>query len=126
MKLTHRHIDNAILRAIHSFAGADERWRERRHTPMTDTQLAKCVSSEIGLGGGFSTWSPEDPERFGPTRFVNYGGGGFPSDGTRCWVELKDDDHDTLTKVSGIALLDHVRRLCDVPHADGSLQQPLL
>ena len=46
-------LDKALLGALHSMAGAKERWAKRLKAPVNDAELAEAVGYEFGSMGGF-------------------------------------------------------------------------
>lgn len=61
-------LDKALLGALHSMAGSEERWRKRLKAPMADAALLGAVSYEFGSMGGF----------MGSGMAYNYRGGTSP------------------------------------------------
>jgi hypothetical protein len=45
----------AFMRAVHSFANADERWQQRAVSGLTDDELKEALRYELGIAGGSSS-----------------------------------------------------------------------
>lgn len=50
--LSQSDIESCFIRAVHSFANAKQRWKERATTGLTDQELHDALKYELGIAGG--------------------------------------------------------------------------
>jgi hypothetical protein len=101
----------ALYRAIHSTAGATERWAERAATAMKDDELRQAVEYELSSFGGFT---------FGEGVSVIH-----KAKGLLIWAGRGMANVDGPPLFSGTGTMMVVRELCGIDSPDQSLQLKL-
>lgn len=105
--LSQQDIHAAFIRAVHSMAGAKDRWQQRIKTGLNDPALQEALQYELGLFGGFSARDMLS---------IAYQGAGL-----KIWASWDGVNHCTDTPIlQGKQTIAYAREVFNIPNPDNN------